>query len=84
MSVNIIALVACCRKGPKTRRASLRVPGWLGWFTCPILDFDSGHDLPVCGIEPHIGLYADSVDLTWGPLSAPPLLMLFLSLKINK
>ena len=28
-------------------------------------DFDSGHDLTVCGIEPHVGLCTDSVDPAW-------------------
>ena len=34
-----------------------------------ILDFDSGHDVKVCEIEPHIGLCADSVEPPWDPLS---------------
>ena len=25
----------------------------------PTLDSSSGHDLTVCGIEPHVGLYAE-------------------------
>ena len=28
----------------------------------PTLDFSSGHDLAVRGIEPHLGLHADSVE----------------------
>ena len=35
------------------------------------LDFSSGHDLPVCGIEAHTGLCADSVGPAWDSL--PPL-----------
>ena len=35
----------------------------------PTLDFDSGHDLTVRGIEPHIGLWADSVEPAWDYLS---------------
>ena len=53
----------------------------------PILDFSSGHDLTVCEFEPHIRLFTDSVEPAWdslSPLSVPPLLILSLSLKINK
>ena len=35
------------------------------------LCFGSGRDLPVCGVEPHIGLCADSVELTWDSLFLP-------------
>ena len=51
-------------------------------------DFGSGHELTVCGIEPHVGLCAGGMEPAWDfflpPLSAPPPLMLSLSLKINK
>ena len=56
----------------------------------PALGFGSGPDLAVRGIEPHVGLCADSVEPAWvslsPSLSAPPLLALSLplSLKINK
>ena len=44
------------------------------------LDFSSGQDLKVCGIEPRIGLCAGSTEATWDPLSppfsAPPVLAL--------
>ena len=40
------------------------------------LDFDSGHDLTVRGIELHVGLCADGAEPAWDPLSlslsAPP------------
>ena len=36
---------------------------------CPILDFGSDHDLTVCGIEPHTGLWADSTEPAWDFLS---------------
>ena len=36
---------------------------------CLILDFGSGHDLTVCGFEPHVGLCADSVEPAWDSLS---------------
>ena len=36
---------------------------------CPTLDFGSGHDLMVDGIEPRIGLSADSVEPAWDSLS---------------
>ena len=40
----------------------------------PTLDFGSGHDLAVCGIEPRVGCCSESVELAW----------VSLSLKINK
>ena len=51
------------------------------------LGFGSGHDLTVCGIKPHVGLPADSVDPTWNSLSpslSDPPPAHTLSLKINK
>ena len=37
---------------------------WMAqWVKCPTLDFGSGHDGSVCGIEPHIGLSVDSAEL---------------------
>ena len=52
----------------------------------PILDFSSGHNLMVCGVEPHAGLCTGSVEPAWDSLSpllsAPPLLALSL-LKTN-
>ena len=62
---------------------------WLAqWVKRPTLDFDSGHDLMVCGIEPHMGLHADSSGPAWDSHSLPPSLSvslcLSLSLKINK
>ena len=54
--------------------------GSVGW-AC---DFGSGHDLAVYEFEPCVGLCADSSDSVFPSLSAPPLLMLCLSLsKIN-
>ena len=48
-------------------------------------DFHSGHDLSVCEFEPHIGLAAVSTEPALDPLypilSAPPVLVLSLSLK---
>ena len=43
----------------------------------PAPDFSSGDDLTVCGIEPHVGLCADSMEPVGilSPLSAPPQLM---------
>ena len=50
----------------------------------PTLGFGSGHDLMVCEFEPHMGLCADSAEPAWDflsdLLSAPPLLLLSLSL----
>ena len=53
----------------------------------PTLDFGSGHDLIVCGIDLCIRLCADNVEPAWdfpffSSLCAPSLLEL--SLKINK
>ena len=36
---------------------------------CPTLGFSSGHDLSVHGLEPCIGLCADSVETAWDSLS---------------
>ena len=52
------------------------------------LDLSAGHDHMVRETEPSVGLCTDSAEPAWDslppPLSAPPLLVLFLSLKINK
>ena len=57
---------------------------------CPTLDFGSGHDLMVHGIEPYIGLCAGStqreilsLSLCLSPILSLPL-SLSLSLEINK
>ena len=56
----------------------------------PTLGFGSGHDLTVHEFEPHGGLCADSGEPAWDSfhpslsLSAPPWLVLSISLKINK
>ena len=44
------------------------------------LDFVSGHDLIVCGVELRVGLHTGRAEVTWDLLS----LSLSLSLKINK
>ena len=55
---------------------------------CRILDLGSGHDLTAGEFKPRAGLCADSMGPAWDslslPLSAPPLLMFSLSLKLNK
>ena len=58
----------------------MEVPGWPGWVQPPALDFGSGHDLMVCGIEPCVGLHGDSAESAWDSpsLSTPPLLALSL------
>ena len=48
----------------------------------PTPDFSSGRDLTIRELEPHIGLCAVWDSLS--PLSAPPLLMLSLSLSQNQ
>ena len=52
----------------------------------PAFDFGSGYNLAVHEIEPRAGLCADSVEPAWDSLSlsAPPLLMLALSLSLSK
>ena len=53
------------------------------------LDFSLGHDLRIHGIEPHVGVCADSAEPAWDSVSLPslsatPLLVLSLFLsKIN-
>ena len=47
----------------------------------PTLDLGSGHDLRVGEIEPHIGLYAVSVEPAWDSLSPSLSLPLPTSLK---
>ena len=42
------------------------------------LDFVSGHDLIICGVEPRVGLHTGRAEVSWD------LLPLSLSLKINK
>ena len=52
-----------------------------------ILDFGSGHDLTVCGFEPHVRLCTVSTEPAWDSdfpsPSAPPLLMLARSLSLS-
>ena len=48
------------------------------------LDFGSGHDLVVRGIEPLIGLCADSVEPAWDSLSPSLSLRLLHSLSLSK
>ena len=54
----------------------------------PTLDFGSGHDLTVCGIEPHTGLHADSARslllILSLRLSMPLPCLGLLFLKVNK
>ena len=58
------------------------------WVKHLTLDLDAGSNLAVCEFEPRVGLCADSVepaqDSLFPSLSVPLLLMLSLSLKINK
>ena len=54
-----------------------------------VFSFSSGHDLPVCEFEPRVGLCADNSepgaasDPMSPSLSAPPLLVLCLSLSFK-
>ena len=78
----------CAGLGRESEASVLGVPGWLSRLSVRLLIFGSGHDLTVHGIKPRIGLCADSAeparDSLFPSLSAPPLLSLSLSLKINK
>ena len=64
-------------------------PGGAQSVKQPTLDFGSGHDLAVRGIESCIRLRADNMEPAWdslspiSSLSAPPLLACALSFKIN-
>ena len=54
---------------------------------CPALDFGSGHDFMVRGIEPRVGLCADRAELLGilsPSLSAPPPLAHILSFSQNQ
>ena len=55
---------------------------------CPTLDFSSGHDLTVGEIEPHVGLFAHSMEPAWDSVSLPltlcPSCALSLSLSLSK
>ena len=51
---------------------------------CLTLDFSADHGHVVCGIKPHVGLHADSMDPTWDSLSLSLCPSPVLSLKINK
>ena len=46
----------CFSERTKMRSGSGCLGGSVGWAT----NFGSGHDLTVCGFEPHVGLCADS------------------------
>ena len=67
------------------RGVKVEVPGWLSQLSNLALDFSSGHDLTVHGIEPHTAV---STETAWNSLSlclslsptAPILLMSSLSL----
>ena len=50
----------------------------------PALDFGSGHDLTVHGMEPRVGLCTDSMQPAWECLSLSLSLSLFPSLSQNK
>ena len=73
----------CAYKICSSKQYGLGTPGWLSWLSIQALDFGSGHDLMVRGIEPHVRIWADSAEPAWDSLSpslsAPPPLMLSLS-----
>ena len=60
--------------------------GWFSWLSALTLDFGLGHDLMAPGIEPCLGVCADSVEPAWDSLS-PSLFLcpsLAFSLSLNK
>ena len=48
------------RVPPTIKNVAIRASGWL--IKHPALDFGSGHDLAVHGMEPHVRLCAGSVE----------------------
>ena len=61
---------------------------WGAWLARSVkhltLDFSSGHDLMVCGIEPHIRFCADSAKPAWDfSLCVPPLLTCIHTLSLS-
>ena len=85
-------LWAAAPAGDRTLQMSFR-DAWVAQSVKHLstLDFASGRDLAICEFEPCVGLCAnsaDSLELAWDflslPLSAPPQLMLSLSLTISK
>ena len=72
--------------GPKTVKKCKGRGAWVAQSVKhPTLNCGSGPDLTVRGIEPHVGLCADSAEPAWNSLflslslSAPPPLMLSIS-----
>ena len=66
------------RKEIPLPKAGLRTSLKKAWFRgawvaqlveCPTCGFGTGHDLPVRGIEPHVGIHADSTEPAWDSLS---------------
>ena len=51
---------------------------------CPTLGLGSGHDLTVHEFKSHVGTVQNLLGIFSLPLFLSPLLVLFLSLKINK
>ena len=67
--------------------SAVKKPPWAAawvaqWVEHPTLDFGSGHDLTVHGIEPQVGLHADNREPAWDSVSAS--VSHSLSVKINK
>ena len=76
---------------PQCERLAVYLPEEVGAWAAqlvkgPTLDFSSGHDLMVCGIEPHVRLCTDDTEPAWDSLSLPlpHSLACILSLKISK
>ena len=78
IGVHLTVFVVRIKCDPEAYRTGWRAPKVAPSVKRPTLDFGSGHDLMVCGFEPHVGLCADSTEPAWDALSpslsAPPLL----------
>ena len=77
---------------PQCERLAVYLPEEVGAWAAqlvkgPTLDFSSGHDLMVCGIEPHVRLCTDSVEPAWDSVSsrsARPLSAVYLKINIKE
>ena len=81
--VQPILIIALKKTKTKTKK-NLRGPWLAQSVKCPTLDFGSGHDLRVHGIEPCIKLCADNTEPAWESLSLCPSPACALSLSQNK
>ena len=62
-------------------KVDIGAPGPLSRLS--VSGFSSGHDLTVCGFEPHVGFCAVGEETAWDSLTTSLCLFLSLFLKIN-